>query len=161
MARPLDRSAQRLEDAHDGSHGRGLAGSIPTYQPHDLAPIDGKRKLVYCNPVAEALVEVRDLKHDAWIMNLPPIIAVRAHNARVTSHVRIAALRRAFLTPSVRNSGRSRTSGARLPEVHQLPSRLRRFGGIAASSNPSTAERTALAAAPRSWSIRAATAAPS
>jgi hypothetical protein len=88
MARPLDGSGKRLEDAHDGSHGRGFAGPVPPYQPHDLALIDRERKLVYSDSGAEALVELRDLKHDGWIMNLPPIVVVVAAVLIVVGRVR-------------------------------------------------------------------------
>ena len=62
-----------------------------------------------------------------------------------------------FRTPGDRR--RIQVSALRAFGANRAPSP--RLGGIAASSNASTAERTALAAAPRSWSIRAATAAPS
>ena len=63
MAGPRDGSAQWLENAHNRAHRRGLAGSVPPDQTHELALADGKGKLVYSDPLAETLVQFRDLKH--------------------------------------------------------------------------------------------------
>jgi len=58
VAGPCDVPTLRAEDAHDGPHGRRLACSVPTDEPHDLARADLEHEPVYGDPLTEAVEKV-------------------------------------------------------------------------------------------------------